>query len=77
MVSEIFIFTSGMNQGILNVGLTRDICLPQEDLVYTIDRFETDIEIEGFSMLIVDEKGKSVSDHTYFDVQNLNTQLGT
>ena len=35
-----------------------------------------DIEIEGFSMLIVDEKGKIVRDHTYFDVNNLNAQLG-
>jgi len=25
----------------------------------------------------VDEKGKIVRDHTYFDVQNLNAQLGT
>ena len=35
------------------------------------------IEIEGFSMLIVDENGKIIRDHTYFDVNNLNAQLGT
>lgn len=36
----------------------------------------TNVEIEGFSMLIVDKKGKIVRDHTYFDVNNLNIQLG-
>ena len=55
----------------------RQLFAPKEDLLFSMDRYENDIEIEGFSMLIVEEKGKIVRDHTYFDVQNLNTQLGT
>ena len=34
------------------------------------------VEIRGLSMLVLDDDGKIVRDHTYFDTGSLNRQLG-
>ena len=33
-------------------------------------------EIKGLSMLVLNDDGRIVDDHTYFDLSSMNSQLG-
>ena len=54
----------------------RQLFAPKEDLVYTMDRYETDIEIEGFDLtggrpnmfVYIHERTSSISENNFLNM---------